>query len=90
VGSQHWAVSQHLCVLLTGSLPALLSGVIEERELGQHQVFLGRYCWKLRPVDDDGRARESRALLHPIYEVRQLLRVLHRGCVEQSRRVIPP
>jgi hypothetical protein len=50
----------------------LLSGVIEEQGLQQHQVVLGRYCWKLRPVDDDGRARESRAPLHPIYKVRQL------------------
>ena len=53
-------------------MPALLSGVIEEQGFRQHQVVLGCYCWKLRPVDDDGRARESRAPLHPIYKVRQL------------------
>jgi hypothetical protein len=30
------------------------------------------HLWKQGPASDDGRARESRALLHPIYEVRQV------------------
>jgi hypothetical protein len=49
--------------------------VTEEQGLRPRQVVLGHYCWKQGPASDDGRARESRAPLHPIYEVRQLFRL---------------